>query len=56
VDGNEQMGGNKTAIEEPYEESANDNVIVEGFAEERQHPTRTTFWRIVEGPHFASTW
>lgn len=40
MDGNEQMGGNKIAIEKPYKGSANDDVIIEGFGEERQHPTR----------------
>ena len=39
MDDNEQMGGSQIAIEEPYEGFANDDVIVEGVGEERQHPT-----------------
>ena len=38
--GNEQVGGNEVAIEEPCEGPANDDVIVEGFGNERRYPTR----------------
>lgn len=35
VDDNEQMGGNRVAIEELWKGLANDIVIVEGFGNER---------------------
>jgi hypothetical protein len=44
MDDNEQVGGNGVAIEEAHEGLANDDVIREGFAEERQYPMREWRW------------
>ena len=40
MDDNEQVGGNKVAIEETREGPVKNNIIVEGFGEEWQYPTR----------------
>lgn len=39
VNDNEQVGGNRVAIEKPYEGPTNDKVVVESFDEERRYPT-----------------
>ena len=40
VDDNEEVGGNEGVIEDACEGLANDNVVIEGFGEEQQYPTR----------------
>ena len=40
VDSNDQMGGNRVAIDNASEGLTNDDVIVEGFGEEQRYPTK----------------
>ena len=40
MDDNEQVRGNEVAIEEPWEGPPNEDVVVEGFGEDRRYPTK----------------